>query len=199
MSLALALLLAASPADGAIAAERAFASAAQTEGQRTAFRQFAAPHAVMFVPEAINVHEALEGRPDPVISLMWWPARSFASCDGRIVVNTGSWISPRSGAVGYFTTIWELQPDGNWRWILDHGDVLETPRPVAENPPVRQAICPATPLTHAAEDEFEQSPDGTLRWAWQVADDNARTVRIELYDGSGYETVLLDEIAAPSQ
>ncbi|NNC73150.1 MAG: hypothetical protein HKN78_09795 [Sphingomonadaceae bacterium] len=196
---ALALLLAlASPVDSAIEAERAFARMAQTDGQWTAFRHYAAHDAVMFVPEARNVHETLADAVDPISSVMWWPDRSFVSCDGAIAVNTGSWVRSRQQRVGYFTTIWERQPDGEWRWLLDHGDRLEEPRPVAEQPAIRRAACPENPLAEIAGDEIEQSPDGSLRWTWNVAEDGSRVVRVEMYDGTGYQTVILDEIAAPA-
>ena len=162
-----ALLLLASPVDGAIDAERAFAEAAQTEGQWTAFRTFAADSAVMFVPREINAHEFLEGREDPVIAVMWWPAESYISCDGTTAVNSGPWVRPR--ASGYFTTVWQQQADGNWRWRLDHGDALAVPRPAGEEPTVRRATCPDAPLTveeitppeGAVDYGRHHSPDGT--------------------------------------
>ena len=202
MSALAALLLLASPADGAIEAERAFASAAQTEGQWTAFRAFAAPNALMFVPRERNAHDFLEGRDDPISAVMWWPARSFVSCDGTTASNTGSWVRSRQGTVGYFTTVWQLQDDGSWRWLLDHGNRLDVPRPVGEEPVVQQAACPSEPLPAPAESQgsvdedygVRHSPDGTLRWTWHVTSNGTRTVTIELFDGNGFETVLMDRI-----
>ena len=84
----LALLLAAAPVSApmsAIDAERAFAADAQKNGQWTAFRNSAAPDAVMFVPEKVNAQAWLKDRADPPVSVFWWPGRSYVSCDGSVM------------------------------------------------------------------------------------------------------------------
>jgi hypothetical protein len=62
---ALAFLLSAAVPQTAIDAERAFAAMAQTGGQWSAFRDFAAPDGTRFVPDAVNARQFLEGRTDP--------------------------------------------------------------------------------------------------------------------------------------
>ena len=64
-------------------AERAFASAAQTRGQWTAFRQFAASDAQMLLDGPQPAAPFLKDRKDPPSAVMWWPARTITSCDGR--------------------------------------------------------------------------------------------------------------------
>ena len=201
MSILLALALLAPPADGAVAAEHAFAQAAQTEGQWTAFRAFAAGDAVMFVPREANAHAFLDGRVDPLVAVMWWPAESYVSCDGTTAVNSGPWVRPRSR--GYFTTVWQRQDDGSWRWLLDHGDILDTPRPAGEAPLVRRAACPDAALAveeivtpeGAVDYGRHHSPDGTLIWSWQVREDGARRFEAFLYNGDGYDHVITNDIA----
>lgn len=117
----LALLLAATAPANAVEAERAFAAMAQSDGQWAAFRAFAAPDAIMFVPEATNARAWLKDRPEPPVPVMWWPGTTFASCDDSLAANTGPWIIAPNGAVGKFSTIWKRQPDGGWQWLLDHG------------------------------------------------------------------------------
>jgi ketosteroid isomerase-like protein len=193
------LLAAATPS--AADAERAFASAAQA-GQWTAFRRFAADDAVMFVPKAINAQAWLKDRKDPPYAVLWWAADSYVACDGNAAVNTGPWMRPWAKAVGYFSTVWLRQPDGGWKWTMDSGDALATPRPAGDGPKVRRASCKGSPSTVAAVryrdgDTGEgQSEDRTLAWRWHVAPDGVRSFDAWLWDGRQMRSVVADRIAA---
>jgi len=206
MSLFVLMLLMAAPVDGPVEAERAFARDAQIEGQWTAFRSYAADDAIMFTPGAANAHEALEGRTDPISAVMWWPARSYVSCDGQFAVNTGSWIRSRQGSLGYVTTVWQRQAGGSWKWILDHGDQLEIPRPVGDEPEIRQAACqtttlasqPGEPAPEDGEAGILASPDQSLRVQWRVEPNGSRHVWVELHNGEVFERVIDDRIVRDS-
>jgi hypothetical protein len=124
-----ALLLAVAAPTHAAEAERAFAAMAQRSGQWTAFRAFAAPDAIMMAPEKVNAQAFLAPLKDPPRAVMWWPARAITSCDGTLAISTGPWIRDGGKATGTFTTVWQRQPDGGWKWLLDHG--RDTPRAVA--------------------------------------------------------------------
>lgn len=195
----LALLLQAAAPQTAVEAERAFNAMAQAEGQWTAFRAFAADDAVMFTPRPVNVQAFLEDRKDPPIAVQWWPAASYRSCDGKAAVNTGPWVRPQGN--GYFTTVWQRR-DGGWKWALDHGDALSTPRPLPASPRSRRAACGGTPTAMIfpkqgdGESGGGAAPDGTLVWHWQVAADGARVVRAFLWNGRGFDTVIDDRIEA---
>lgn len=198
----LALLLAAAAPATAEEAERAFAAAAQTEGQWTAFRATAAPHAVMFVPQQVDAPQWLKDRPDPPFAIMWWPAESWVSCDGSVAVNTGPWVR-QGGGFGYFTTVWARQPDGDWKWLLDHGAPIRTPRPAGERAKLRNASCvPGEPRRNgwtvvAMEDRGQgRSYDESLRWNWQVFPDGSRRFSAELWTGAGYEQIVGDQVPA---
>ena len=117
------LMLAAAPAAATtpVEAERAFAADAQTLGQWTAFRKWATDDATMFVPQPVKAQAFLKDRQDPAKAIDWWPTASFMSCDGSLAVNTGGWKRP-DGTVGYFSTVWQRQADGGWKWIVDGGD-----------------------------------------------------------------------------
>src|SRR5690606_39127749 len=71
-----------------IAAEMAFARAAQEKGQWTAFRQYATRDAVMFVPEPVNAQQWLRGQADPAQAVTWQPYQVWSSCDGSFAVST---------------------------------------------------------------------------------------------------------------
>jgi hypothetical protein len=135
-----ALLAAAAAPATAVDAERKFAAMAQTQGQWTAFRAFAAADGITFAPKPVNAQALFKTLKDPPPGLMWWPGRSWVACDGSLAVNTGPWLR-RGKATGTFTTVWQRQADGDWKWLLDHG--RETPRAVAasDQPQVVRASC----------------------------------------------------------
>jgi hypothetical protein len=197
----LALALQAAAPQTAVEAERAFNAAAQAKGQWTAFRQFAAEEATMFVPEPVKAQEWLKGRKDPPIAVQWWPAESFVSCDGMAAVNTGPWVRPK--ASGYFTTVWVRETDGRFKWVYDGGDGLATSRALPERAAVRRAQCPAPASIPVHEPcPYEKcghgrSPDGTLHWDWAVLSDGSRSFQAEIWDGKNWTIVVSDEVAAP--
>lgn len=200
-----ALALAASPADdaarGAIEAERAFVQMAQTDGQWTAFRAFAADDAVMFTPEPAAAAEVLADLEDPPVSVMWWPARSFVSCDGSIVVNTGPWIRP-GNRQGYFVTVWARQADSSWRWLLDDGRELDEPIAAGDAPLVRQAACEgelprrrSAAVAMAGPRSSGESIDSTLRWSWADRGSRGTRLSISLFDGEAMDSVFTHDTA----
>jgi len=196
------LLLAAAVPQTAADAERAFASAAQAGGQWTAFRRTATEDAVMFAPQPVKTQQFLKDRKDPPAALMWWAADSYVSCDGALAVNTGPWIGSKGDAFGYFSTVWQRQPDGGWKWTMDGGDGLTTPRPAGDKPKIRRGSCKGNPSTVAAvryrdgERGEGQSEDRTLAWRWHVAPDGARSFDVWLWDGRTMKPVITDRIAA---
>jgi hypothetical protein len=202
------LLMAAGPMT-AIDAERAFAADAQKMGQWTAFRKYAADDAVMFVPERVNAQAWLKDKKDPAVSVFWWPGRSYVSCDGSVAINTGPWVREWGKQVGYFTTVWKRQPDGGWKWLLDHGDALKTARAEGGDIKARIASCmdrpppvewPIAGNTAPGREVFDgggQSRDGTLAWVWDVEDGGSREIRIYVWNGKIMEQVIQDKVAAP--
>ena len=145
------LLVAASAAStGAIEAERAYAAMAQTRGQWTAFRATAAPEAMMFVPEPARAGPWLNGRADPPVAVMWWPARGWMSCDGKLAVNFGPWVRKGGKATGTFTTVWTKQADGRWQWLLDRGNATPSAVAASEPVPVSRASCRGLAAARAA-------------------------------------------------
>jgi len=198
----LALLLAgATPS--AIDAEREFAADSQKLGQWTAFRKWSADDAVMFTPQPVKTHELLKDKADPPSSVFWWPGRSFVSCDGGHAVNTGPWVRQYGKAVGYFTTVWQRQRDGGWKWVLDQGDALQAPRSEGGDIKPRQASCSGKPgralilgTVGAAgyHNGRGRSGDGTLVWSWTVDPKGSRHFLAQLWNGKGFDTVVDDQV-----
>ena len=199
------ILLALAAQASAVEAERAFAADARALGQWTAFRRHAgAEDAVMFVPQPVDAQTWLKDRADPPASVRWQPIASYVSCDGRTAANTGAWQNA-SGGVGYFTTLWQRQADGSWRWMLDHGDVLAAPRAIPAAPALRRAACTGRqpvesprviPDPAKARIGWDGARDGSLRLDWSVAADGARRVTVRLWNGTRFDTVIDDAVAA---
>jgi hypothetical protein len=190
-----------------IAAEIAFNRLAQEKGQWTAFRQTVAKDAVMFVPEPVNASEWLKGKIDPAKAVKWQPHKAFMSCDGKTGVTTGAAQWP-DGRSSYFTTVWqfiERSPgNGEWRWVLDHSDVLASPRELKEMIETKVASCKGkAPASLSAPAVGEQmkigfSRDQSLSYTWVVQQDGARTLKVQLWNGTASEVVIFDQVAAPA-
>jgi hypothetical protein len=198
-------LLFAAAAPTAIDAERAFAADAQKVGQWTAFRKYATDDALMFVPQPIKAHDFLKDKADPPVAVFWWPGASFASCDGAYAVNTGPWVREWGKSVGYFTTVWQRQTDGSWKWIYDAGDALALPRAQGGDVKPRIAACgrpnaapPKPGLPTNVKSGEGASPDGTLRWRWIVQPDGTRHFQVWLWNGRGWDRVVNDIARAPT-
>jgi ketosteroid isomerase-like protein len=155
LPLVLAALLAASLATAAppagigevVEAERAFARAAQTGGVNSAFLQYSAPDGLVFQPGPKLARAALEANPIPAVPLNWWPVYAGIAASGDLGFTTGPYVAgsgEREGH-GWYFTIWRRQPDGSWRWVIDHGPPTREAAPfgpeakVTALPPGRRA------------------------------------------------------------
>jgi len=196
------LTLAAAPAAATpVEAERAVAADAQALGQWTAFRKWAADDATMFVPQPVKVQAFLKDRHDPPRAIDWWPTKSLMSCDGSLAVNTGGCKRP-DGSVGYFTTVWQRQPGGGWKWIVDGGDALQKPRERPAKPVMQRASCRTRSLALGMEVQgggdivgAGRSMDTTLSWQWFVRPDGSRSFDAWMWDGHTLRSVIADRIA----
>jgi hypothetical protein len=94
--------------------------------------------------------------------------------------------------------------DGEWKWVVDHGDALTAPRAVPELIETRVASCkgqPNAPLSAppmGAKMKMGLSRDQSLNFTWIVLPDNSRTVTVRLWNGEAFDTVIADSVAAPA-
>ena len=202
-----ALLLAAAAPAGmtAIEAERAFAADAQKLGQWTAFQKWSTADALMFLPQPTKAHSFFKDRKDPPEAVIWWPGRSYVSCDGSYAINTGPWVREWGKSVGYFTTVWQRQRDRSWKWIYDAGDELTQPRAEGGDIKARTASCrgrPTNPVVMGTigalgyRNGGSRSRDGTLVWSWTVGPKGDRRFLAQMWNGEKFETVVEDRVAA---
>jgi hypothetical protein len=189
----------------AIAAELAFARLAQEKGQWTAFKATAADDAVMAEPQLVLAQVWLNNRPNPPVAVAWQPHQVWSSCDGSVMVTTGAW--QRAGSQGWYTTVWQRQKKGGYKWVFDHGDETKTPIAPLEMIAARVAECPprrarpagtppdakgkpakAAPVALDPLRREGRSDDGTLTWLVTVDAAGARqfTARIAV-DGATEE------------
>lgn len=108
-----------------VAAERAFADDGYARGVKASFMAYAAPDAVMFAPERVYVHDFFGAQPDapPDPSrphLVWWPLAAGISASGDLGFTTGPYAYDEDRR-GYYFTVWQRQPDGEWKWVIDAG------------------------------------------------------------------------------
>ncbi|MFM7377754.1 MAG: hypothetical protein ACKO1O_06440 [Erythrobacter sp.] len=190
-----------------VAAEIAFARDAQELGQWTAFAKYAAPGAMLHGskgPFAIAPWLATQKNPPQAVT---WKARTVVmSCDGAVAVSQGRLREP-DGTVGNFVTVWERQPDGEYRYTFDAGGP-DVPQPPPPKPPVEAqpgdivvteidaiqglvATCPrggapvppppAISLGEDGKTEAHLSRDTTLRWRWEHRADGTRYILAEYF------------------
>jgi hypothetical protein len=193
-----------------VAAELAFARTAQDKGQWTAFSQYAADDAVMFAPQPVLARQWLKGRANPVQTVKWQPYQVWSSCDGTVAVTKGAWQRP-DGSRGYFTTIWQRQKDGAYKWVLDGGDTLKQPlaepdlvqtdiadcaaRGQFRGRPLKNDDIPLATVAGPLEERRGQSADGTLTWASHYASDGSRSLTVSLNKDGAMKEVLRSQVA----
>ena len=198
-----------------IANEIEFAKMAQEKGQWTAFLAYAAPDAVIFTPAMTYAVPYLKGKPNPARAVSWQPHVVWSSCDGSVVVSHGAWQN--TGKTGYFTTVWQRQKDGQYKWIVDHGDDLTAPLAAPEMLKGQVADCPergkrpdgppskhgklakvtALPPLDPAKREGK-SDDGTLTWLVTVEPNGARNLSVDWTKDGKQSPVLIEEVDAPT-
>ena len=196
-----------------IAAEVAFSQLAQAKGQWTAFRSTAAKDAVMFAPQMTYAAAFLKDQTDPAAAVKWQPHQVWSSCDGTLAVTRGAWQSP-AGASGYFTTVWQRQKDGKYKWVLDQNEALPFPMDPPEMIAAKVADCPAgyRPERAAKPKDFKgtlpaldparrtgRSLDGTLGWDVTVSPTGARRFVVSMTSGGQPVTVQDLQVEAPAK
>lgn len=192
-----------------IAAETAFARQAKEKGQWTAYRANAARQAVMFVPQMVLAADWLKDRVDPAQPVTWQPHIVWSSCDGSLVASHGAWQNGPS-RTGYFTTLWQRQKKGEYRWVFQHGDMLAFPLDPPEMIAALVAECPDRdqPRPKKKKDRDPdiawdpaqrsgQSDDGTLAWEVTVTPDGARNLSVNWRKDGTMGPALIEAVEAP--
>lgn len=109
------------------ATERAFA---QTMAERDfeAFRSFLSDEAVFFSGEvALQGASAVAGAweslfESPQAPFSWQPQTVEVLESGRLALSSGPVHDPSGLLTGTFTSIWRLEPSGEWKIVFDKGN-----------------------------------------------------------------------------
>ncbi len=218
------LLAAAGPARSAdlqadlkamVDSELAFARMAQEKTVRDAFLTFAAEDGVLMGPNGLaNARQQISSQPapppdTPKLTLEWWPVYADIARSGDMGWTTGPSRRTRGDRIGYgnFATVWKKQPDGSWRWLMDHGISNKEMSPLGPDtpiPPVRAEklkgeASKATQVdTKAVREELlaadrelakVTAKGDTAGWAVHMAADHARVLRDGVPPAVGKEAV----------
>lgn len=202
-----------------IAAEIAFARLVRLKGQWAAFRETAAPDAVMFAGDGslVLAQSWLKDRANPSVPLSWQPHQVWSSCDGSLVLTTGAW--QKGAANGWYTTAWQRQPKGEYKWVFDHGAPLARPlaapdmigATIAECPARRAGPPPATqprrkppkptkapPIPFDPAARAGRSNDGTLAWQFTAEPGGAHRFVARLTQDGEPREVRNERVEAPA-
>ena len=193
-----------------VATESGFARMAREQGQWTAFAEYAAPGAVLHLPQGLApAAEWLRGRSNPAEAMRWAPRDVWMSCDGALAVGQGR-FREGTGLVGNYVTAWRLQDDDGYRWTY-HAMAPDMPQPPprAGQPKGEDEIVvlamelikghvadcgsrPADPgpQTNPTPVANATSPDGTLHWLAQQREDGMRRFIVLANQGGAWEEVL---------
>lgn len=195
-----------------VAAEVAFAKLAQEKGQWPAFLATATKDAVMFAPQPVYAQDFLKGKPNPALAVKWQPHQVWSSCDGTLAVTRGAWQTGDKS--GYFTTVWQRQKNGSYKWLLDQGDALPLPLDEPEMIVSKVADCPSGYRPERAQKpkDFKgklppldpahlagRSLDGTLSWDVTVSPDGARRFVVTMLADGKPATVQDIQVEAPAK
>ncbi|MFL0354881.1 hypothetical protein ACI5KX_00260 [Erythrobacter sp. GH1-10] len=202
-----------------VATESAFARAAREQGQWTAFREFAAPGALIHGRNGTIVAEPwLAQQSDPESPVQWGPRTVVMSCDGATAVSVGRFQTPE-GIVGNFVTVWERQSDRDYKWVYDVGgpDVPQPPPRkqfedgdivvtaidavqglVATCPRAGETVPPPPALSLASDNPgaAKLSRDGTLRWRWEHLTDGRKFVSADYFFNGRWVTAVEETLAS---
>ncbi len=113
--------------DNLIQAEKDFAAYSVAHSTKEAFQQFIDSNSIMFDEgkpvKAVEFWNKREKRPG---ILNWHPQYAEISASGDFGYTTGPWTFQRSAADsviarGQYSTVWHLDKDGKWKFLVDFG------------------------------------------------------------------------------
>ena len=186
-------------------AEQAFAKTVAQIGVPMGFRKFAAPGAVMFLPDPMPAEPFLKTASSSG-ELSWRPQYIGVAASDDLAFSLGPSVYKVAGKAdgGFYLTIWRRGPDGAWMFVLDHG--VDMPASIYEAAPQAVTVFTLTALAKADPSqglrEVDAALDSSLSRGPSVAfegrlDDQALVVRTNRPVASGKRKVLALLAEAP--
>jgi ketosteroid isomerase-like protein len=198
----------ASPA-AIVAADVAMSQLAQRKGQWAAMRDMATEDAMLFVPQPTIARAWLKAQQPTARPAAWQPQQVWLSCDGSLAVSYGA-TRLAAGGPGYYTTVWQRQKKGDYKWVMTQSDGLAAALAAPDMIGAGVATCDRTarpqpalgapvppPPAFPAGTRGGWSDDRTLSWAVAVDGTCGRALTVSLYRGLGkpMEPVLQKQVA----
>ncbi len=206
-----------------VATELAYARAAQSEGQYTAGLAYAASGALLHGSNGTVDGIALYTRlSNPKTSVAWGPRTIMMSCDGAVAISLGR-FRDQEAQVGNYVTVWQRQPDRQYRWVYDvagrdnpqppprpefeDGDIVVTAIDaveglIADCPQRRGNAAPPPPALSLSSDHPQGSTlsgDGTLRWRWEHRPDGIKYFAAEYFYQGEWRTAIEESLTSPPE
>jgi ketosteroid isomerase-like protein len=118
-----------------IEAERAFSQMSVERNTRDAFIYFFAPNSILIEEgKEVNGLEASKNRPADSTMLKWYPvyadiagSKDFGWTTGPYQFFKNRQDTTPAGS-GYYSSVWEKQPDGGWKVLFDLGSSVAEPQ-----------------------------------------------------------------------
>jgi len=120
-----------------IATDKEFSRMSVEEGLNAAFIAYAADSVVKVregnfpITGKDTMTQIYLSNPDTGVILKWYPVKAEVAASGDLGYTFGNWEmylkAKDTTMYGNYITIWRLQPDGTWKYILDTGN--NTPKP----------------------------------------------------------------------
>ena len=114
-------------------ADKAFSDYSVAHGQIASFLEFAAPDVVLIKPNMYPIvghaelQKSYEGKADTAFVLTWEPQFARVAQSGDLGYTYGYWKlvpknNPEKFSRGTYATVWQRQPNGEWKFVLDLGN-----------------------------------------------------------------------------
>lgn len=113
--------------DKLVETEKTFSKTASEKGTKNAFLEFLADDGIIFHPDRVNGKESWKKRAESSELLVWTPEFADISANGVIGYTTGPWELRPNGKdsspnlFGHFVSVWQRQPKGDYKVVLDIG------------------------------------------------------------------------------
>jgi hypothetical protein len=176
--------------------ERTLGATMSAEKQWAAFRPLAAPEALLFVqPLPAGAPQPDKGSVN--LTSIAQPREEITSCDSSLVVTNGA-LNWSNGGHGRYTTVWQRDTKGGWKWLLHARFEMTAPLKVSPLS-VPLPTCPTTAPAAIASIPAQRggSIDNSLRWFYLAPNNGHGGLAINAWVRRGFLAIQNESLAVP--